>query len=245
MLLHLQIYLAVLPCSSRKRPANVVFATFPAQASDTVHAIATTTLQPSCSAGARLTEQLENVSKPQMKKTQATKKGRKNAPRSAGDMISTMPQPASALLTEEGWGLRSNIASRMACVIFRLDQELRDKVLRSLNLTYAHFRVLQVLFETDGQPIGDIARAIAVRQPALSRVIDQMEERSLVKRVPNDQDNRFMHVHLSALGRKRYAQASPAAHDILERALEPITPVERETLRELLARIDEHLLTYT
>jgi hypothetical protein len=31
-----------------------------------------------------------------------------------------------------------------------------------------------VLFETDGQQIGDLAKAVVVRQPVLSRVVDQM-----------------------------------------------------------------------
>lgn len=175
-----------------------------------------------------------------MKKTSAAARGNKRAASATAHSASGAARAPSEL-TEEDWKLRSNIAFRMACVIFRIDQELRDNVLRSLDLTYAHFRVLQLLFETDGQPIGDIARAIAVRQPALSRVIDQMEARALVKRSPDQQDTRLMRVYLSARGRKCYAQAWPPAHDILERALEPVSEGEREMLRELLARIDDHL----
>ncbi|NLZ10004.1 MAG: MarR family transcriptional regulator, partial [Alcaligenaceae bacterium] len=112
----------------------------------------------------------------------------------------TATEKETPSLTAEDWSLKKNIAYRMACVIFRMDQELRDSVLRELDLTYAHFRVLQILFENDGQKIGDIARSIVMQQPALSRVIDQMETRKLVQRKQDKEDSRFMRVYLTKTG---------------------------------------------
>jgi len=151
---------------------------------------------------------------------------------------SPAPQPA---LSEHDWSLQSNIAFRMACVIFRMDQDLRDGVLRDLDLTYAHFRVLQVLFEQDGQQIGDIARSIVMRQPALSRVIDQMQIRKLVRRKQDKDDSRYTRVFLTPEGKRQYQQAWPAAHDIIERGLEVVSGKERKQLCELLTRIDQNM----
>lgn len=144
-------------------------------------------------------------------------------------------------LSKEDWSLQKNIAFRMACVIFRMDQELRDSVLRDLDLTYAHFRVLQILFEKDGQQIGDLARSIVMRQPALSRVIDQMESRKLVQRKQDKDDSRFMRVYLTKTGKKSYEQAWPSAHDIMARAMEVVSEEERTQLCDVLTRIDNHM----
>lgn len=150
-------------------------------------------------------------------------------------------EPSQLDLTEDDWSLQKNIAFRMACVIFRMDQELRDSVLRDLDLTYAHFRVLQVLFDDDGQQIGDIARSIVMRQPALSRVIDQMEVRKLVRRKQDKDDSRYMRVYLTPTGKRHYEQAWPAAHRIMAQALAVVDGSERNMLCELLTRIDTHM----
>ena len=64
---------------------------------------------------------------------------------------------------------QDNIASQMASIIYRLDQILRDTILRRLDLTYIHFRVLQYLYATDGRQIGEIA---AYQGPFLHLVYD-------------------------------------------------------------------------
>ncbi|WP_017524086.1 MarR family winged helix-turn-helix transcriptional regulator [Pusillimonas noertemannii] len=134
-----------------------------------------------------------------------------------------------------------NIASQMASIIFRLDQILRDTILRKLDLTYIHFRVLQYLYEKDGRQIGEIAAAIVVRQPVLSRVIDQMEERALVRRSADPQDSRRMRVYLTDHGRSRYQEAWPPAHELQETALKGFKGREREALRRLLKKMAANL----
>ncbi|NYT69645.1 MarR family winged helix-turn-helix transcriptional regulator [Pusillimonas noertemannii] len=137
--------------------------------------------------------------------------------------------------------LDHNIASQMASIIFRLDQILRDTILRKLDLTYIHFRVLQYLYEKDGRQIGEIAAAIVVRQPVLSRVIDQMEERALVRRSADPQDSRRMRVYLTDHGRSRYQEAWPPAHELLETSLKGFKGREREALRRLLKKMAANL----
>lgn len=135
----------------------------------------------------------------------------------------------------------NNVASQMASIIYRLDQTLRDTILRKLDLTYIHFRVLQYLYEEDGRQIGEIATTIAVRQPVLSRVIDQMEERALVRRSPDLHDSRRMRVYLTDHGRSRYEEAWPPAHDLLETALKGFKSRERDALRRLLKKMASNL----
>ncbi|HBJ67267.1 MarR family winged helix-turn-helix transcriptional regulator [Alcaligenes phenolicus] len=139
--------------------------------------------------------------------------------------------------------VETNLAFQMANIIYKLDQTLRSTTLREHNMTYVHFRVLQYLWDKDGRSIGEIAKAIVVHQPVLSRVIDQMEERELVQRRTDENDSRYMRVYLSATGRERYAQVWPAAKKMIDDALSVLNPNEREDLGRMLRNVAAHLAT--
>lgn len=134
-----------------------------------------------------------------------------------------------------------NVVFQMASVIFKLEQDLRNLTLRKLDITYIHFRVLQYMLEDDGKQIGEIARATAVRPSVLSRVVDQMEERELVRRQVDAEDNRITRVYLTERGREKYAQAWPAAHRLIQYALEVLEPTERERLEAYMKKISDHV----
>lgn len=139
--------------------------------------------------------------------------------------------------------VETNLAFQMANIIYKLDQMLRSTTLREHNMTYVHFRVLQYLWDKDGRSIGEIAKAIVVHQPVLSRVIDQMEERELVQRRTDENDSRYMRVYLSETGRERYAQVWPAAKKMIDDALSVLNPNEREDLGRMLRNVAAHLAT--
>ncbi len=137
--------------------------------------------------------------------------------------------------------VETNLAFQMANIIYKLDQTLRSTTLREHNMTYVHFRVLQYLWDEDGRSIGEIAKAIVVHQPVLSRVIDQMQERELVLRRADENDSRYMRVYLSETGRERYAQVWPAAKEMIDEALSVLNPKEREDLGRMLRNVATHL----
>lgn len=137
--------------------------------------------------------------------------------------------------------VETNVAFQMANIIYKLDQTLRSTTLREHNMTYVHFRVLQYLWNKDGRSIGEIARAIVVHQPVLSRVIDQMQERELVQRRADESDSRFMRVYLTDTGRERYAQVWPAAKQMIDDALSVLSPQERDDLGRMLRNVATHL----
>lgn len=139
--------------------------------------------------------------------------------------------------------VETNLAFQMANIIYKLDQTLRSTTLREHNMTYVHFRVLQYLWDEDGRSIGEIAKAIVVHQPVLSRVIDQMQERELVQRRPDENDSRYMRVYLSETGRERYAQVWPAAKQMIDEALSVLTTHERDDLGRMLRNVATHLAT--
>ncbi|WP_191560085.1 MarR family winged helix-turn-helix transcriptional regulator [Metabacillus idriensis] len=81
-------------------------------------------------------------------------------------------------------------ASRLICN--RLNQNLRDH-----SVTYEQWQILCRLYEKDGQTQNQLALLNERDQPSVSRLIDNMIKRGLVKRVPHDSDKRIYLIFLT------------------------------------------------
>jgi DNA-binding MarR family transcriptional regulator len=129
----------------------------------------------------------------------------------------------------------------MASTVFRLDQALRNKILRRLDISYTHYRVMQVVYAGEAESVGEISRMIVVPPAVLSRVIDQMEGRGLVERRTDQVDNRFVNVRLTKAGRAIYEKAWPLAQSLLSSATASLTIQEQQTLLSILRKMDASL----
>jgi len=95
-------------------------------------------------------------------------------------------------------------AARMADLTFELlanCQEKQERIAQKLNLTTSEFRCLKA-FDADSQmPIKDIAGKMGLTSSRLTRIIDSMENKGLVRRIPDKTDRRVILVSLTAKGR--------------------------------------------
>lgn len=109
--------------------------------------------------------------------------------------------------------------------------------LRGRGMTLTHWRVLAFLDETDGLGVSALADRTVTDQSTLSRALQQMERRGLVERISNAADNRFVEVHITALGRALFAEIIPLALQLRDRALDGLADADRERLLDLLSHI--------
>lgn len=69
-------------------------------------------------------------------------------------------------------------------------------------LPVAEWRVLACLWDRDGNTITEIARLAQMEQSRLTKVVDRMDARGLVRRERGAGDRRLVHVWLSDAGRE-------------------------------------------
>ncbi len=173
------------------------------------------------------------------KPTQAVSKSRKIIDPVGKSMTNANPardgKPTGAKLSEH---IHDNPGFLMASTVFRLDQELRNTILRRLDISYTHFRVMQVMYAGEPKSVGEISKMIVVSPAVLSRVIDQMEGRGLVERRAAAADNRFVNVGLTKNGRTIYEKAWPPAQSLLSRATAALTDKEKQSLLKILRKIN-------
>jgi MarR family transcriptional regulator, organic hydroperoxide resistance regulator len=76
-------------------------------------------------------------------------------------------------------------------------------LLKPSRMRVAEWRVLATLSAGGGYPVGALARATLFKQPTLSKLLDRLERRGMVRRVAGGMDLRHSLVELTPRGRKR------------------------------------------
>lgn len=83
----------------------------------------------------------------------------------------------------------------------------------------------------------DLARALGIEGPTLTRHLDNLEEVGLVERRRSDEDRRAVRVALTPAGVAQYASLRVAVAAFNERLLAGVSDDEQAQLRELLDRL--------
>ena len=109
-------------------------------------------------------------------------------------------------------------------------------------LTEQQWRVLRVLASADTSlATGELARRTFLLGPSLTRILGNLEDRALIARLADSNDNRRSQVELTTAGRVLYEQIAPASED---QYVQIEASFGRDRLRGLLEELAEleHLL---
>lgn len=110
----------------------------------------------------------------------------------------------------------------------------------ALGLTPAQFDVIVTLGGTDGFSCKDLAEKTLVTKGTLTGVLDRLEIKRLVERVPSKQDRRCTFIRLTPAGERCFRAVFPAhigyLKPLFERAL---TAAEMQQLGALLRRLKQ------
>jgi len=112
-----------------------------------------------------------------------------------------------------------------------------NDALRGHGITLTQWRVLAFLHERDGLGVSALADATVTDQATLSRALTGMQTRGLVKRQVRSADNRFVEVHLTAMGKKRFLDLLQIALDLEARAVRGMSKRKIDQLRASLERL--------
>jgi MarR family transcriptional regulator, organic hydroperoxide resistance regulator len=80
-------------------------------------------------------------------------------------------------------------------------------LLNKLNLTYPQYLVMVLLWERDGQTVGELGERLSLESNTLTPLLKRMETLSYIKRSRDPADERRVHVRLTESGRTLRAKA--------------------------------------
>lgn len=112
-----------------------------------------------------------------------------------------------------------------------------QRELKRQGMTMTHWRVLGFLCERDGLIISELAERTVTDQATLSRALDRLQERGLIRRQVVERDSRQTEVYLCTAGREQYESFLPLARAIEDWVLEDIDAAQLSALRQTLERM--------
>ncbi len=113
------------------------------------------------------------------------------------------------------------------------------KVARQHGFSVSEWRVMASL--ADGEPISitDLAQVTVTKQPTVTRLLDRMEGKGQVERLPHDSDRRITLVRITRKGAKAVEHLIALARAHERRVLEPFGLARAEELKRTLRRLVE------
>ncbi len=115
-----------------------------------------------------------------------------------------------------------------------------NRHIRSLGLTLSQFDVIVTLGDTDGMTCKELSEKTLVTKGTLTGVLDRLEAKGLIERVPSRKDRRCTFIRLTTKGGERFRKVFPAhiyfVKPYFERAL---TSGQMKDLRTMLLRLKE------
>jgi DNA-binding MarR family transcriptional regulator len=111
---------------------------------------------------------------------------------------------------------------------------------KDANLTPPQYAVLHLLWVKDQRPFKEIADHLQCARATVTGIIDNMEKKGLVVRVPNPADRRSLLATLTDEGRK-IQQKTPELEEIYHSCCSGLTPLENQQLSFLLNKLNHSI----
>jgi MarR family transcriptional regulator, transcriptional regulator for hemolysin len=144
----------------------------------------------------------------------------------------------------KGTGVKDKIEKSVGRVLLlaaRLHTSRRAERLAVLGLFPGQEIALQALAARGAMTMGDLADALDVKPPTVSKMIGRLATQSLVARSGAGQDGRQVRVALTIDGEEKVRQLGSQWQDVEDEMLAKLDQKERKQLRKLLRRVSKSL----
>jgi DNA-binding MarR family transcriptional regulator len=131
-------------------------------------------------------------------------------------------------------------------IIERTAKKMKQSFARMLTANHADITVdqwvvLQLLEKETGLNQLDIATKSFKDAPTITRMLDLLEQKSLLNRLPDPSDRRKFVIEISNKGKQLIKRLKPAVKQFRETSYENIDPLEMEKLFQTMNTIFENL----
>jgi len=111
------------------------------------------------------------------------------------------------------------------------------KDILSYDLNPTEFSVMELLYNKGKQPIQLIGKKILIASSSITYVIDRLEEKGLVERVPDKKDRRITLVELNKSGREKMDNIFPSHSESIFELYEDFSEEEVQEFISLLKKV--------
>ncbi len=133
-------------------------------------------------------------------------------------------------------------------ITFRLFQAAKAQRSRSgahltrIGLHPGQELVLKVLADADGRTMSQLALAIGVQPPTVTKMIARLSNQGFVRKQVSDEDGRLARVYLTEAGAELVASVDKAWKRLERQAMSGVDDKDRKKLRKLLRQVEKNLV---
>lgn len=146
------------------------------------------------------------------------------------------PSDPPAFYDPATYGQELSMGYLMRQVVMGLTTEV-DRRLDFLDLTHAQWPPLFLLYRGMASTLAELARELHTDAGAMTRTLDRLEAKGLVRRVRCEHDRRVSRLALTEAGAAAAAQVPPVLSEVQNAYLQGFTHQEWRQLLDLLARL--------
>ena len=139
-------------------------------------------------------------------------------------------------------GIGALLSRVKAEMLAAIDRELTaDKRLAPLELSAAQWVIIANLAGPEGpKSAADLCKGISYDAGAMTRMLDRLEAKGLIRRTRSAQDRRLMNLELTEEGRAAYPRMREISMTVANRFLHGFTKSEARALESFLGRMLEN-----
>lgn len=140
--------------------------------------------------------------------------------------------------------MKFSLDDSLGFIISKTSLRLKNNLQQSFktyDITVEQWGLLNRLWETDGVSQKELAEKSCKDQANITRILDKLEEKGLIKRQADPKDRRAFAIFLTEAGWDLRDKLIPVAVEVLDKALRGIRQEEEEQLKVLLKRIYNNL----
>ncbi len=159
-----------------------------------------------------------------------------NEPSAKLDPADIRIENPKGLYKQEGYRLCESLGYLVKRTMSMLSGAI-DQELAPYDLTHPQFSILVILSELKCQTAADLARETCGDTGAITRMLDRLEAKDMIRRVRSVEDRRVVNIELTTTG-KLFAEKMPViAINVLNRHLDGFSKQELETMKSFLRRL--------
>lgn len=115
-----------------------------------------------------------------------------------------------------------------------------EKDIRSYGLNTTEFAVLEFIYSKGDQPIQKIGEKVLISSSSITYVVDKLEKKNFLKRVPSPEDRRITFASITEEGKRFMDDIFPQHQETIARIMGDLPLEEKEVLLTQLKKLGFH-----
>jgi DNA-binding MarR family transcriptional regulator len=116
-----------------------------------------------------------------------------------------------------------------------------ESVFSGHGLTFMQWALLLLIRDELAHTASEVSRQMGYDSGAMTRLVDQLETRGLLRRERHDSDRRQLRLTLTPLGQHSLDELMPLVVGVANQSVAPLSSDEMSTLTSLLDRLIHHM----